>query len=394
MKQTVILAPRLFDGVETVVDGGAAVVIENGAIAYAGARASMPSAEGAEIVEFADATILPGLIDAHVHLTMDGSADPVSKTRTDPVPIATMRALHSAENHILRGVTTVRDCGSQAYIAVHLAEAVRSGWVTRAPRILACGPVICITGGHGSFVGIEADGADAVRQAARTVLKNGADFIKVIATGGVLTKGTNAVAAQMEADELAAAVAVARHAGVRTTTHAHANAGIRLALQAGIDSIDHASYIDDETIDMFRKTGACYVPTLISSVCQMEHLDEIPAYIAEKIQKHIGHELDSVNRLIAAGIPLAGATDGGTPFNSHGNLPKQLALLHRHGLSRLEALRAGSHGSARVMGIDGLTGRLVHSLAADVLVVQGNPLDDLDCLQDVRAVWRDGMRLV
>lgn len=393
MKRVIIRAPRMFNGDSQVTEGGAVLIFSGNQIEYAGSEALAPAVTGEEYV-FEDGCILPGLIDAHVHLTMDGSADPVSKTLQDSIPTASFRAQNSAAQLIRGGVTTVRDCGCQGYIAVHLAKAVEDGLVEFAPNIVACGPALCITGGHGAFVGMEADGADEMRKAVRTVIKNGAAAVKLITTGGVLTKGTAAAATQMTFQELQTAVEEAHKAGARTTTHAHAADGIKLALKAGVDSIDHSSYIDEEIIRLYHETGASYVPTLLSSVRQMEHLDEIPAYIAEKIKVHIDREIESVNRLIAEKVPIAGATDAGTPFNVHGDLSEQLYLLSRHGMSSTEALRAGTMGSASVIGVDGLRGSLEKGKQADILIVGGNPLNDLHDLKQVRAVWRGGRKLI
>ena len=159
---------------------------------------------------------------------------------------------------------------------------------------------------------------------------------------------------------------------MRITTHALATEGIKLALRAGFDSIDHATYVDNEIISLFRETKAFYIPTLVASVCQMEHLEQIPDFVAKKIQRHIGREYEGLKRFISAAIPLAGATDAGTPLNNHGNLPRQLSLLHEYGLSRLQALAAGTSGSAEAIGIQDETGSLEVGKSADILVVDGD----------------------
>ena len=393
MGRTIIKAPRIFDGdsMRTYADG--IVIFEDDRILYAGSQEDAPRVSGEEYV-WTDGTIMPGLIDAHVHLTMDGSADPVTKAQQDSIPMASFRAMNNADQLIRNGVTTVRDCGSQGYIAVQLSRAVEDGIVKMAPHIVACGPALCITGGHGAFVGLEVDGEVEMRKAVRTVIKNGAAAIKLITTGGVLSNGTEAGATQLTYEELETAVEEAHKAGVRTTTHAHATDGIKLALRAGVDSIDHSSYLDEEIIELYRETGAFYIPTLISSIRQMEHLEEIPSYIAEKIQVHIGREIDSVERLIAAKIPLAGATDAGTPFNLHGDLWYQLCLLAEHGLTNLQALAAGTSGSAKAVGIYEKTGSLEQGKQADILVIGGDPEKDLKNLKNVQAVWRSGKKII
>lgn len=392
MGNVIIKAPRIFDGKKLITDREGVLILENEKIRYAGFWKNAPAVKGTEF-EFENATIMPGLIDAHVHLTMDGSGDPVSKAEQDSIPTASFRALNSAKKLIKKGITSVRDCGSQGYIAVRLSEAVENGLVNSSPKIVACGPALCMTGGHGAFIGMEADGADEMRKAVRTVVKNGAGAIKLITTGGVLTKGTAAGATQLTFEELKAAVEEAHKAGLRTTTHAHATDGIKIALRAGVDSIDHSSYLDDEIIDLYYETGAYYIPTLISSIRQMEHLDEIPGYIAEKIKRHIDRETDSVERLIAAQVPMGAGTDAGTPFNEHGDLAYQLYLLSQHGLNNEKALYAGTLGAAKALGIDQTTGSLEPEKAADVLVAEGNPVENIRDLERVLAVWRDGKKM-
>ncbi|MEN6316126.1 MAG: amidohydrolase family protein [Clostridiaceae bacterium] len=394
MNRTIITAPRLFDGRDRVIEGGAAIVIDENRIIYAGKQSELSGKTQEHLIAFEEGTILPGLIDAHVHLTMDGSDDPVTKAQTDSIATASFRAVQNAARQIKGGVTTVRDCGSQGYIAVDLAIAVKNSIVEMAPRIIACGPAICITGGHGSFVGMEADGPEEMRKAVRTVIKKGASFIKVITTGGVLTRGTNTITTQMSKEELEAVAQEAHKFGVLTTTHAHAAEGIKLAIKAGFDSIDHATYWDEEIIQLFKETKAFCIPTLLSSVRQMEHLDEIPSYIAEKIKRHIDKENESVSRYIEAGVSLAGATDAGTPFNMHGDLAEQLLLLSEHGLNNRKALQAGTYGSACAIGLEKETGSLENGKSADILVVKGDPLENLHCLKNIQGVWREGKHLL
>lgn len=393
---TIIKANLLFDGKDKqIID--AAVAIDGSQIIFVGEEQSLPKNlldKSDTILEYDDATILPGLIDAHVHLTMDGSADPITKTQTDSIPTATIRAMDSAAKLISAGITSVRDCGCQGNISIHLAQAVESGLLSFSPRIVAAGPAICITGGHGAFIGVEADGVDEIRKAVRQVIKDGAGAVKLIASGGVLSRGSKTAAVQLTYDELCAAVEEAEHAGLRTTAHAHATESIKLALRAGVHSIDHASYVDDEIIQLFKEKKAYYIPTLISSVRQMENLDTIPAYIAEKIQRHIDREYDSINQLTGAGIPFAGATDAGTPYNVHGDLYYQLYLLTKQGLTNLEVLRAGTFNSAEAIGIEAETGTLEAQKQADILVVKGNPVKDILALKNVLGVWREGKQLI
>ncbi|MBE3584417.1 MAG: amidohydrolase family protein [Limnochordaceae bacterium] len=393
MTTKILKASCLLDGTrrEPVADG--AVVVHNGQILYAGPAGSMPDVAG-EVVELPGTTLLPGLIDAHVHLTMDGSADIVQRVTTDTLPMATVRAVVNAERLIRAGITTVRDCGCQGNINIDLARMVSQGIIRMAPHILAAGPAICMTGGHGHFIGWEVDGPDEVRKAVRKVIKAGADVIKLIATGGVITPGVTAGAPQFSLEELRVAVEEARKAGLTVAAHAHGAEGIKNALRAGVTTVEHASYVDDEGIQLFLETGAIFVSTLLASRRQVEHLHEVPDYVAYKISRHIDIESHSVRRLIAAGVPAAGGTDAGTPFNPHGDLAEQLIMLAEHGLGTMGAIEAGTRISARALGIEHLTGTLEAGKRADILAVQGNPAENLEHLKQVVAVWKSGERLV
>lgn len=393
MIDTVLRAPWLIDGTGRgpVTDG--AVVLQDGRITYSGPSRDLPKVAG-EIVDLPGVTLLPGLIDAHVHLTMDGSADIAKRVTNDALPMAAIRAVANAERLIRAGITAVRDCGCQGGVSIELARAIRQGVVRLAPHILAAGPALCITGGHGYFVGYEVDGTDEVRKAVRQVLKSGADVIKLIATGGVLTPGVTTGATQFSLEELQVAVEEARKVGATVAAHAHGAEGIKNALKAGVTTVEHASYVDDEGIALFKQTGAFVVSTLLASRRQVEHLHEVPDYVARKISQHIEAESRSVRRLIAAGIPVAGGTDAGTPFNPHGDLAEQLIILAEHGLGNLGAIEAGTRVSARALGIESVAGTLEVGKRADVLAVRGNPAEDLAHLKQVVAVWKSGERLI
>lgn len=393
MTMKVIRAEWLFDGLsETLIKDGA-VLFEDGIISYAGAAEDLPLVQ-AETEMFEGATVLPGLIDAHVHLTMDGTRDAVQKVSEDSLPLATLRAVRNAEMQIAAGITTVRDCGSKGYIAVDLAKAVQEGLLIKAPRILAAGPVICITGGHGYFFGMEADGPDEVRKAVREVMKRGAHFIKLIATGGIITPGAAAGILQYNFDELVTAVKEASKAGLKTAAHAHGAEGIKFSLQAGISTLEHGSYIDDEGISLFQKSKTIFVSTLLASRQQVEHIAEIPGYMAKKISCHIDAEICSVKKLIEAGVPLAGGTDAGTPYNPHGELPEQLSILAEYGLGNVGALKAGTSISAKALGLEEQVGDFTPGKEADILVVRGNPEKNLSNLKNVLGVWKFGNRVI
>lgn len=389
MNDTAILrAPRVFDG-ERLLDGPHEVRIEEGRI-----TAIAPSRKpgGNVSADFDDATILPGLVDAHVHLSFDASPDIGALVRSDTPAAAALRSSMNARKHLAAGVTAVRDLGSPRGIVVDVARAVGTPLLPVAPTIVAAGQVLTITGGHGFFMGREVDSPDAFRRGARAEIKRGARALKVVATGGVITEQGYPGATAMTLPELSAAVDEAHKAGLRVAAHAHGTEGIKNAIRAGVDTIEHASYLDDEAIELFLERDAWMVSTLIASERLMPHLDDpaMPAHVRDKIRNHTSREAASLRRAIDAGVRIAAGTDAGTGYNPHGGLPDQVALLEHHGMTPQRALTAATLDAARAIGLAETHGRLAPGHRADLLVVDGDPLADMAALREVRAVYLGG----
>ncbi|MBW1919198.1 MAG: amidohydrolase family protein, partial [Deltaproteobacteria bacterium] len=231
-------------------------------------------------------TVLPGFIDCHVHLCLDGGPDPISSVITESVPMTTLKAVQFARDTLMAGVTTVRDLGGKEEIALVLRDAICSGLIS-GPRMLVSRQMICMTGGHGWPVGREADGPDEVRKAVRQQIKKGADLVKFMATGGVLTPGVEPGAAQLTEEELRAGIEEAHKAGRKTATHAMGTEGTLNALRAGIDSIEHGVYLDDQSVSLMVKQGVALVPTL-SALYNIEAKGiegGIPEYAVEKTKR-------------------------------------------------------------------------------------------------------------
>jgi imidazolonepropionase-like amidohydrolase len=388
---TVLRATRVFDG-ERLLDGPHEVRVEDGRI-----TAVLPFRGTGENVstDFDDATVLPGLVDAHVHLSFDASPDVAALARTDTPATAALRSAMNACRHLAAGVSAVRDLGSPQGIVIDVARAVGTPLLPTAPTIMAAGQVLTITGGHGYFMGMEVDGTDAVRRGARAEIKRGARALKVIATGGVITEQGTPGAAAMTPYELCAAVEEAHKVGLRVAAHAHGTEGIKNALRAGVDTIEHASYLDDEAIELFLEGDAWMVSTLIASERLMPHLDDpaMPAHVRDKIRDHTSQEAASLERAIMAGVRIAAGTDAGTGYNPHGGLPEQVALLGNHGMTPEQALAAATWDSAHAIGLAEMHGKIAVGRRADLLVVNGDPFADLAALRNVRAVYLGG-RLV
>ncbi len=338
-----------------------------------------------------DATLLPGLIDLHVHLVWDGSAHPRGKAETESSNLMTMRAVNHARQTLLDGVTTVRDVGGPYGVPQDLAQAQRLRLIT-APYIVAAGPAIMMTGGHGWSFGREADGVDGVRKAVRQAIKEGAEVIKVMATGGVYTEGEKPGQSQLNVDEMAAAVVEAHKRGLRVAAHAEGREGIKNAVLAGVDTIEHGCFLDDDTAALMAERGTYYVPT-VSVFTQMARSGErsgIPDYVLEKSRWVADATWESVRRAKRYGVKIAGGTDAGSPLHPHSPLPQEVAMLVDCGLTPLEALSAATAMSAEALGIDGINGKITVGSYADMVAVQGNPLVDIQALFHVKRVVQHG----
>ena len=260
------------------------------------------------------------------------------------------------------------------------------------PKIKAAGRVITMTGGHGYFIGREADGVDGVRKATRAEIKAGAHFIKAMATGGVLTPGVDPTQTAFQIEELEAVAQEAHKAGRRTACHAIGNAGIKNALRAGIDSIEHGFYLDDEAIELFLKNGAFLVPTLIAveQIVKNGEARGIPDWVVRKAAAEGEHHQASFKAAVKSGMKIAAGTDAGTPFNPHGDLNLELALMVEYGLDPMQALVAATRNAAENLAILDSVGTIEVGKIADLMMVRGDPLQDITAMQQVVFVAKHG----
>jgi imidazolonepropionase-like amidohydrolase len=383
----------------TVVDGtgsapvpGQAVVVEGRRIAWIGPEGSAPSTAPESVVDGGGRTVLPGLINCHVHLTADGAPDLFAQVASDTVPLATLRAAGMALAALRSGVTTVRDCGAADDVVVELAKAIERGMVP-GPRVQAAGRVITMTGGHGHFIGREADGPDEVRKATRAEIKAGAAVIKVMATGGVLTPGVTPTQTALLPEELAVVAQEAHNSGRRVTTHAIGRAGIHNALLAGIDSIEHGFYLDDELLDLAVERGTFLVPTMLAvdGIIRNGRDRGIPAWVVDKAEAEAQQQRKSFAQAVSSGMRIAAGTDAGTPFNPHDDLAGELALMVRHGLTPMQAVVAATRSAAENLGLAHEIGTLEVGKLADLVLVDGDPVEDITAASRVVLVVKDGV---
>ncbi|HZV80042.1 MAG TPA: amidohydrolase family protein [Candidatus Binatus sp.] len=381
-----LVLPRI--GAKAIPNG--AVLVEDGRIKAVGPRASLARAsKGATVID-APGTLMPGMINLHAHLDSLCGPDFLTHALLISEANAVMVCADSARRTVLAGVTTVRDLGTKYASAIAVRDAVNRGWVP-GPRILSAGQLVCMTGGHGWFIADEADGTDDMRKKVRKNLKRGADCIKVIATGGVLSPGVEVGSSQLDPDELETAVHEAHKAGKRVAAHAIGNQGIKNALRAGVDTIEHGCYLDDEAIKLFKKTGATWVPTLCAPHFLHEHLAEVPDYARRKTEQVYDAHRASFRLALRSGVTIAAGTDAGTPFNHHGLFATELSLMTALGMSAEQALESATSGAARAAGIEHETGTLVVGKSADLIAVDGDPRKDITATTRVRGVMSRGI---
>jgi imidazolonepropionase-like amidohydrolase len=348
----------------------------------------------ARVITLDQLTILPGFIDCHVHFCSDASADPITALMREPPPITTLKAARFARQTLMAGITSVRDMGGRDGIDLSVRDAIRSGLIV-GPRMLASGKLICMTGGQAWPMGREADGPDEVMKAAREQIKAGADVVKLMATGGVLTPGVKPGSEQYTEEELRAGIQEAHKSGRKTAAHAQGTKGIINALRAGIDSIEHGIYLTEEAISLMVKRDVPLMPTL-SALYKIESKGieaGIPAFAVEKTLQVKAFHLESVRMAREAGIRVAMGTDAGTPFNLHGENLGELKYLVELGYSPMEALESGCRIAAQVLGLENELGTIEEGKLADLVVVEGNPLEDIGLLlkpECVRLVMQGG----
>ena len=365
--------------------------------------------ESAEVLDLRTHFVLPGLIDSHVHLSSDkgGVAGQLASVQMDPVDVA-YEAQMNARKTLMAGFTTVRNLGDSDGVIRALRDAVKAGKV-EGPRILTANSSISATSGHADPTlgfrsdlraavnrnGNVCDGVDACRRAVRTQISEGADVIKMTITGGVNSRIGAGLGAQMFEDEARAVVETARMYDKKVAVHAHGADGINLALRLGVDSIEHGTLLDDDSLKLFRDSGAYYVPTLSTVNGYLERIAKDPnAYTGEvrsKIDWRIGITGKALERAVPAGVKIAFGTDAGVSL--HGRNADEFELLVKFGMTPMQAIEAATTNAADLLGLKGTVGALTPGHAADLIAVEGDPLADVTVLKQVDWVLRDGQVL-
>ena len=337
------------------------------------------------------ACVTPGLVNAHAHLEGSGEPDMMGMIQTTTPNQRLLRAVENARKSVKAGITTIRDVGSSNRIAPDVRDAIEEGRIP-GPRMRASGAVLCMTGGHGWPIGRAVDSPWDARKAVREQMWIGADCIKMIATGGVLTKGAVPGNAQLTPDELAAAIDEAHRHGLRVAAHAIGTQGIKNALRAGIDSIEHGTMLDDEAIGLFKERGVYLVPTLSAPTCILAHLEDghQPRYIVEKARGLNEAMLTNIRHAYESGVRIAGGSDAGTPYNYHENYAQEVELMWSLiGMTPQQALHAATNVAAELVGLH--HGLLAVGEPADLLLLARDAGEDVRALREPQLVLKNGV---
>ncbi len=381
-----------------LVFDGKGNLLENHGVLVDGERISRIAPIGefegysSEKIDTSAGTLLPGLIDCHVHLVYCGEADPkTSLLKLGPGQIV-MNAFENAQKTLRSGITAIRDLGGRDYLEFAVRDACNSDRQL-GPTIMAAGKMICMTGGHGNVFGRIADGPDEVLKAVREQIHAGSDVIKLMATGGVMTPGVNPEDAHYTEEELRVGVDEGHRFHRTCASHAQGAAGILNAVRAGMDSIEHGIFMTQECLEAMLEKGTYLVPTLAAvNNIYLNRDNGIPAFIVEKTIRVRERHHQSIKMFYKAGGKIAMGTDAGTPFNIHGDNCQELKFMVELGISNSDAMQFSTASAADLMGLTD-RGQIEENFYADLLIVSGNPVEDISAVanqENHRSVIKNG----
>ncbi|MBU5432228.1 amidohydrolase family protein [Intestinimonas sp. MSJ-38] len=356
-----------------------------------------------EVIDLSDKFVTPGLTDLHVHSGMNGEGnDRMDLLHHTPAEL-TLYSLKNVQQDLYAGFTTLRDCGSQAFVSVALRDAINKGDF-EGPRMFVSGYALGSTGGHADShyaPGVTCtaeehpiiDGPDSARKAARFNLKNGADFLKFMSTGGVMSKGTTLGAQQLCDDEIAAIIEIANLYGVHTATHAHGTNGIKAAVRAGVTTVEHGMILDEEAIELMLEHGTYLTPTIIAAerICVKGPEMGLTPWMVEKANQALSHHEWGFRQCLEKGVPITFGTDSATPYNYHGKQGYEFELLQRFGMDPHKALVAATMTNAKVLGVDKTQGSVEKGKVADLCAWSCDPMEDVKTMQNCLFVMKEGV---
>jgi imidazolonepropionase-like amidohydrolase len=384
VSELVIVGGKVWDGTGSDPRAGTVVVRDGRIVAIQKASAALPT--DAERVDADGGLVMPGLIDCHVHLTSTGEANYELQRLKDLLPLQALRGAHSAKKMLMAGFTTVRDLSAPAFINVAIRQAFEQNLAV-GPRVLAAGMSLTVPGGHGdsyyrpdvsvSREGI-VNGPEEARRTVREWVKMRVDLIKLLVTGGVMTDGSEVGALQWTPDELQAAISQAHQLGKKVAGHCHGGIGVKEAVRAGIDTIEHGTMLDEEAVSLMAKNGTFHVPTIVAGHQIVVHgtAGGIAPHVVRKGEQIGEWHRKSVRMSRENGVKVAFGTDCGTPFNRPGENAQELQLMVECGFTPAEALESATRIAAEACGLSDTIGTLAEGKAADIIVVKGDPLND------------------
>jgi imidazolonepropionase-like amidohydrolase len=396
---SVLIADKMISVENAKVITKPLIIIEDGVISSVGTQDDISIPEGANIIDLSGHTILPGLMDMHVHLTSDASVHGYKRLQRD-TSRAAITGVMKAERTLMAGFTTVRNVGAPNYADIALRDAINEGDV-KGPRMFVSGPSIGVTGGHcdNNLLPFEygvksegvADGPWAVRTKVRQNIKYGADVIKFCATGGVLSKGTKVGAQQFSFEEMKALIDEAHLRGLTVAAHAHGTDGIKTAIKAGVDSIEHGSFLDKEAIKLAKKHGT-YLSMDIYVTEYILGEGEKAGILEESLAKErtVGkRQRESFSNALKAGVNMVFGSDAGV--YPHGDNAKQLSRMVQFGMSPMQAIQSATLEPARLLKKSDSLGSIQTGKAADIIAVKGDPIEDISLLETVGFVMKEGV---
>jgi len=399
----VIKCGKLFCGIDESVQENVVIIIDDTKITTVKSAKDFSPNIGDELIDLSDKFVLPGLIDTHVHLGFGGKTSLVEVS--EQPEIVAIKALKNAQLDLFAGFTTVRDEGYPTITGCgNIRDAINSGLFS-GPRIFTSGMYITQTGGHLDFrypgetlgfntfkSGNVANGPEEVRAAARLMLKYGADQIKVVVTGGVLSPGNEPGEQNMSVEEIKAAVDVAQMHGKITSAHAHGTAGIKAAAMAGVSVIEHCTLVDEETIQIMVDKGISIAPTFIvlKVISEKGAAAGIPDFAVRKAAALVGSHLANIKKAYDAGVRIVFGTDCGTPLTPHGTQAGEFELMIQSGISPTDTLLSATRYAAELLRWDDKVGTIAPGKFADIVAVDKNPLEDMSILKNITFVMKDG----
>ena len=392
MKTILLKNVNIFNGKDDKIEGDLSILIKDGKIAAISNEPTVPAGEKVQEINCKGMTVLPGLINLHAHLSLDAEV-PFEEALEESKETTLLKIVKNGRLTLAAGITTVRDLGCREHLDFVYREGVERG-IVPGPRMLLSGKVITKTGGHGYFLGREADGEVEIMKAVREQVKAGADVIKVMSTGGVMTEGVEPGLALYTFEEVKAAADEAKRSRKLTASHAQGSEGIKNAVLAGIDTIEHGIYMTEEIVELMLERGTCWVPTLTPGerLTDPQAAELVPTYAMEKANRVKPIHRESFAKFChREGLKLGIGSDSGVPLVFHSDIVTEMELFTEYGFSNFDVLKLATYGNAEILQMQDKIGSIEVGMEADIVGVDGNPLESLSILRKPKMVMKEGV---